>query len=60
MDSIEGVDAIILAVSHKIYEGINLEDLKSKYRNGSYVLIDVKGMFEREYAEELGYLYWRL
>ena len=60
LDSIEGVDAIILAVSHKIYEGINLEDLKSKYRNGSYVLIDVKGMFEREYAEELGYLYWRL
>ena len=28
LDSIEGVDALILAVSHKIYEGINLEDLK--------------------------------
>lgn len=60
LDSVKGVDAIILAVSHKIYEGIDLEALKSKYRNGSYVLIDVKGMFEREYAEELGYLYWRL
>lgn len=29
-------------------------------RKAGYVLIDVKGMFDREKAEELGYLYWRL
>jgi len=60
LDRVEDIDAIILAVSHKAYEGIDLATLKSKYRNGSFVIIDVKGMFEREYAEELGYLYWRL
>lgn len=26
----------------------------------NYVLIDVKGMFNRQEAEEMGYLYWRL
>lgn len=60
MDEVRDVDAIILAVSHKAYEGIDLADLKRKYRNGNYVLIDVKGLFDRYYAQNLGYLYWRL
>lgn len=29
-------------------------------KNNNYVLIDVKGMFNREKAENMGYLYWRL
>ena len=28
--------------------------------NNNCVLIDVKGMFDRKEAENLGYLYWRL
>lgn len=59
-DDINDVDAIILAVNHKAYDDIDLESLKSKYRNGIYALIDVKGMFKRKDAEKLNYLYWRL
>lgn len=29
-------------------------------QKGNYVLIDIKGMFNREEAEKLNYLYWRL
>ncbi len=59
-NDINDVDAIILAVNHKAYDDIDLESLKSKYRNGIYALIDVKGMFKRKNAEKLNYLYWRL
>ncbi|QDY44835.1 nucleotide sugar dehydrogenase [Planococcus glaciei] len=30
------------------------------YENKNAVLIDIKGMFERKEAEDMGYLYWRL
>ena len=28
--------------------------------NPKYVLIDIKGMFNRKEAEDMNYLYWRL
>ncbi|AKO93706.1 UDP-N-acetyl-D-galactosamine dehydrogenase [Priestia filamentosa] len=39
---------------------IAVGSLTSELLETSNVLIDVKGMFERKEAEELGYLYWRL
>ncbi|NLC69440.1 MAG: nucleotide sugar dehydrogenase [Clostridiaceae bacterium] len=57
---INDIDAIILAVSHNDYKSLDLEKLKGKYRNGSYVLVDVKGIFDCEVAQNLGFLYWCL
>lgn len=57
---IKNVDAIILAVPHNIFKEINLKQLKDKFSNHKYVLIDVKGLFERKEAEEENYIYWRL
>lgn len=54
------VDAIILAVPHQEYLILKLDDLKKKYSNAHPILIDVKGIFEKKEAEDLGYLYWRL
>lgn len=34
--------------------------LEKNCDNGKHVLIDVKGIFSRKEAEDLGYLYWRL
>ncbi|NSW90272.1 MAG: nucleotide sugar dehydrogenase [Firmicutes bacterium] len=59
-DDVSDFDAIILAVCHNAYKSLDLEKLKGKYRNGSYVLVDVKGIFEREDAQRHGFLYWRL
>lgn len=60
LEDLSGFDAVILAVNHKAYKELDLEELKNRYRNGSFVLVDVKGMFEKEDAENAGYLYWRL
>jgi len=53
-------DAIIFAVAHNRYRDMSLEELKNYYVNCNPVLIDVKGIFDREKALRLGYCYWRL
>ncbi len=60
LEDIDGVDAVIMAVSHKEYGNMNLEEIKKKFRDGRHVLIDVKGVYDPEKAKEAGYLYWRL
>lgn len=54
------VDVCIFAVAHAGFRDTDLEALKSKYRSGPFVLVDLKGMFDRSRALELGYVYWRL
>lgn len=49
----DGSDDLMGEVAATVEPG---EDIESN----SYVLIDVKGMFNREEAENAGYLYWRL
>lgn len=59
---VKEMDAVILAVSHKEYEDISMEQIGSMYaENGKQkVLVDIKGMLDREAYEKAGYLYWRL
>jgi len=70
IEDIKDVDAVILAVPHEDYRTLSLENISFFY-NDNYtningnddvkkVLIDVKGMFNRNEAEKMGYLYWRL
>jgi len=64
--SLEGIKKVYRATG----EGCNLHlDIMGEAAAASedetvepkdYVLIDVKGMFDREEAEKLGFLYWRL
>jgi UDP-N-acetyl-D-galactosamine dehydrogenase len=54
------VDAIIMAVSHKAYMESTLEEIKSKYADDKYILIDVKGLYNRDDAANSGFVYWRL
>jgi len=57
---INNIDAVILAVPHNIFKEIDLKQLKEKFSNSKYVLIDVKGLFDRKEAEKENYIYWRL
>lgn len=61
MNEIENIDAVIFTVPHDEFKSLTLENIRSLY-NGSNgkVLIDVKGIFRRDEAEGLGYIYWRL
>lgn len=62
-DDIKGVDALMIAVPHKEYNEIKVEELRNMCKcleNEEVVLFDIKGMYDRKLAEKNNYLYWRL
>ena len=55
------MDAVIIAVSHSKYRNITMEEIDKMYAPGvKKVLIDVKGILDKNSYEKAGYLYWRL
>jgi len=72
LEDIKDVDAVILAVPHDEYKKLTLEYISSLYNNNyshingnesiedRKVLVDVKGILDRNNAEKMDYLYWRL
>ena len=54
------VDAVILAVSHKEYLKMTLDEIQAKLAPSSHVFADVKGIFDRKAALGAGLRYWRL
>lgn len=56
------MDAVILAVAHKEYESLTMDELDAMYKADAKVkvLTDIKGMLNRKEYEKAGYLYWRL
>lgn len=60
MTSIRNMDAVILAVAHTQFAALTVSDLDKLYGEGRKVLVDVKGILDRDEYENAGYLYWRL
>lgn len=60
IDSITGMDAVILAVAHRGFIGLKQSDIDKMYGNGKKVLLDLKGILKRKEYEDAGYRYWRL
>ena len=56
----KGLDAIVIAVAHKAYEDIAFERLKAKFADKQFILVDVRGIYGKQRAEENGFLYWSL
>ncbi len=65
-ETIKNMDAIIIAVAHDAFKVLSPKSLKDLYAQESLsvssapVLIDVKGIFDKQEVLDLGYLYWRL
>jgi len=65
-NEIKDADAVIFAVAHDEFAEFNLDNIKDLYYqdaetdNDGYVLMDVKGLFDKEEAEAENYIYWRL
>lgn len=53
------MDAVILAVAHTEFKSLQMEDIKQFFREGEKVLLDLKGIMERDECEKAGYRYWR-
>lgn len=60
MSDICGMDAVIVAVAHTEFAGLGMKDIDRFYSDGKHVLIDVKGLYDRNAFDAAGYIYWRL
>lgn len=63
-ESLQDVDAVILAVSHDEFKAMSLDDMARMFRQdapaGCRVIIEVKGLLDRDAVQHAGYRYWRL
>ena len=60
INSVNGMDAIILAVAHTEFSGFSKADMDKFFGEGKKVLLDLKGLLNRKEYEAAGYSYWRL
>lgn len=60
MESIKDMDAVILAVAHESFSTFTVGDLDKLFGKGQKVLLDIKGILDRDEYEQAGYSYWRL
>lgn len=60
LDEIKNMDCLIFAVMHDVFADTSYEDLKKMCSDKNPVLIDVKGIFDKENAQKNGFKYWRL
>ncbi len=59
---LKNMDAVIVAVAHEEFFRLTVEEINAMY-NSTYskkVLLDIKGLFNREEYTMAGYIYWRL
>lgn len=60
LQDIKGMDAVIVAVAHRTIRELGLNKIEKMYGDGKKVMIDIKGVFDRDSLRERGYIYWRL
>ena len=59
LDSIRNMDAVIIAVAHNTFKNLNFDELNKLFGNNK-ILVDIKGVMNRDEALSHGYQYWRL
>ena len=60
-EKVKDVDCVIIAVAHREFRDICIEDLKGLYaENSAGVLLDVKGIYGINGLQKSGLKYWRL
>lgn len=60
ISTIKDMDAVILAVAHREFNGFTLTEMDKFFGPGKKVLLDLKGLLKRKEYEDAGYTYWRL
>lgn len=60
ISTIRNMDAVILAVAHTEFSKFTMEQMDAFFGKGQKVLLDIKGLLDREDYEAAGYSYWRL
>lgn len=63
LDSLNNLDAVIIAVSHMEFTSLSMKQLDQLYKhspNNEKVIVDVKSILDRKTYEQAGYCYWSL
>jgi UDP-N-acetyl-D-galactosamine dehydrogenase len=63
MHDIVNMDAIIISVAHSQFLGLTSKDISKMFNQSSEndkVIIDIKGILDKNLYKSLGYMYWRL
>lgn len=63
MEDIHGADCLVFAVAHDQFKSMELEDVRELFADENpdqQILIDVKGIFNKEDLDDSGVRYWRL
>lgn len=60
MATIMDMDAVVLAVAHDEFRKLAMSDIDAMFGEGKKVLLDLKGLLNRDEYENAGYSYWRL
>lgn len=63
MSDLHDLDALVIAVAHQEFMKISNEDIDAMFKkipNNRKVIVDVKGIRDRNEMLQLGYKYWRL
>jgi UDP-N-acetyl-D-galactosamine dehydrogenase len=60
LEGAESYDCVIMAVTHRAFEGIGVKELKALSAEGTGVVVDIKACFDPEEVRAEGLLYWGL
>ena len=61
LSEVRELDAVVLAVAHREFRELTMEQIAGFFRqDGGRVLLDLKGILDRNACEQAGYSYWRL
>lgn len=63
IEAVEDADCMVFAVAHDCFKALTLECLEAMYKeipDKEKVLIDIKGIFDKEQIQQREYTYWRL
>ena len=63
LDEFKDLDCLIIAVAHKEFKALTNEDIEKMFKdepNDKKVIVDVKGVRNKDELKDLGYRYWRL
>ncbi|MBD7984581.1 nucleotide sugar dehydrogenase [Sporosarcina sp. Sa2YVA2] len=63
LDDLKDIDCIVIAVAHNEFKKMGRSKFKQLFSddsNSGKVVVDVKGILDKEEIEELGYSYWSL
>ena len=60
VEAVKDMDAVILAVAHDQFKDLTMEEVDGFFGKGKKILLDIKGILDKNAYDAAGYSYWRL